>query len=466
MIIVLLSLDEDFPLPSDCCGDLLQYLRTFFCAECRIEEIPATVAALPGWEAMKERLNHPLRVRPGRPNGRAKWQLHISDLVASLEALKSRPEDDHGVALDDAELVLALTRNELLSSEVGLVPGEPGSAEATRRCFAASTDIKKCPVGVCSLSRMLPDSEKQDFRKFFRQLLKFVSHSVVHLLSHATCQVKTCLAFWHPLNVNERGFLLCARCEAALLERMAPSEDLQSSIKTAVTRYHELAELLREAGNEKLCYLKIGYRKYPEFEEECDWLRVAEDILRECSGERHAIVDATGRKKSRRRSLLSCLLQVHERQSPQGTSHRTFSEPFLRRTCLVDMATSPSYGHGTGDLSKWSMAVQNRKHQTGGLYVEVGGSLKAKNVSLFVDAGLNASLIRHEGASETTQADRMQKVAKAISERQKNDDEKTLMSRTTDSWQTPERPLVRRRNAHSLGYTANRRDKPFFSTTC
>merc|ERR1712205_63202 len=77
----------------------------------------------------------------------------------------------------------------------------------------------------------------------------------------------------------------------------------------------------------------------------------------------------------------------------------------LRATCQVDMSMSSPYRHESGDLSRWCCAVTNKKHTAGGKYMERGGSLSAKTLATFVDAGLNASLIRKPVNADATDVD-------------------------------------------------------------
>jgi hypothetical protein len=167
----------------------------------------------------------------------------------------------------------------------------------------------------------------------------------------------------------------------------------------AAERYRALAELLGEFGT-KLGPVNCARRHYTAFEEECDWLHVAEEILLEASLERKRSLKAVAENSSpdgnrqRQRSLLTCLEQAHHGQPARGILKRTFSAPLLPRTCLMDMAQAHPHEHERGPMANWATAVYNRKHATGGHYVELGGSLKPKTVATFVDVGLNASMHR------------------------------------------------------------------------
>jgi len=228
-------------------------------------------------------------------------------------------------------------------------------------------------------------------RKFVRHLLTLVSHAFLELMQLRSCQSRQCLAYLRPFTPEMTSMNLCCECEDTLLRTAAPRGNAWVDlVMAAADRYKELADTLHELGT-RLHPIKLSRRGYVEFEEDCDWLHVAEEILRESAAERKSGLSKNTPGAMRRRSLLNCLRCAHEGQ-PHRTLKRTFTQPLLRRTCLMDMTQSAPYRHESGDLCKWSTAVMNRKHQAGGHYVELGGSLQRKKIGGFVDSGLNASL--------------------------------------------------------------------------
>lgn len=191
--------------------------------------------------------------------------------------------------------------------------------------------------------------------------------------------------------------------------------------------------------------LKIGYRVYHEFEEECDWLRQAEVILQECAHENCSHVGASSKVTLQRRSLLNGLRQAHERQPPSHVSQRTYSEPLLKRSCQVDMTATAPYRHGWGDLHNWTTHNINRCHATGGLYVELGGSMKPKTIGSFVDAGLNATLLRYKGGADA-QGEEEGGTQNARLRRKGVEQQRHEFLRATE-------PPLRQKNAKTMTYT-------------
>merc|ERR1712194_203493 len=103
-------------------------------------------------------------------------------------------------------------------------------------------------------------------------------------------------------------------------------------------------------------------------------------------------------RKVCRRSLYRLLQKIHERAPSIQVLHRTLEEPFIKINAQVDMrAAGP---HQTViPLANGGMAevYWNKKHRTGGTYLELGGSnlLPKKTVGNFVpEVGVNACLLR------------------------------------------------------------------------
>jgi len=193
-----------------------------------------------------------------------------------------------------------------------------------------------------------------------------------------------------PFSPSLTPLHLCCSCEETLLKQMHPG-DTAALIKIAAERYRGTRVVL-EGVNARLKPALLGFRKFTEFEEECDWLLMAEEILSEASSERFRFSGTDG-PQCRRRSLRNSLKEVHERQ-PGRILHKNFSEPLLKRTCLVDMTQAAPHRQDCGDMHKWTTMVFNRKHKSGGHYVEMGGSLRPKTLGLFVDSGLNAAMLK------------------------------------------------------------------------
>lgn len=387
---ILLNLDPTHPLSTPSLDDLITYLQAFFNAEIRTAEVPRTPIApeVPsGWEALRERTHCPLQSRPGRSD-RDLQQICAPDLLYCMRLARENPAH-YGVQVEDCVCLLGLTNSEFYQSGVGLRPDEPASAEKTRDIFVGSA---KQGVGACSFAHLdeHPDSAVAH-RQLRRKLCTIVSTSILSLIGLRTCPSHTCAAYFKPIQLGKTPLGLCFQCEEKLIRFSIPEMNTENLIRMAAERYSNIAGVLKYF-SQKTDRIKLGYRKYKEYEEEVDWLQLAEEIIRETERDRFCFVGTEGPQR-RRRSLLACLREAHERQ-PARMLHRTLSEPFFKKTCLVDMTQSAPFRHESGTLENWSCAVVNRKHVSGGHYVEMGGSLRAKTVSCFVDSGLNASLIQ------------------------------------------------------------------------
>lgn len=358
MHFTLLLLDEKLRVGENITHEISKYVWAFFHTELRVKEIPKTVVAAKGWQALKERTVLPLQVRPGRPGGPAEGQISAPDLLACLTKLKKEKASVHGVEVDGAECILGLTGMEFFSDTSGTFPGQPVPAELTQR-IAVSSEKQK--VGVCSLARLDdPLASESGRRRFHRQVLTLVTHTILSLLGLRTCQSKTCLAYLRPFSLEEDGlkgtsFLLCAKCEHDLIRKIQPNIagppkkggtniDPDNLILTAADRYCKLAQRL-DSLNVRLQRLACCGRSFEEFGHEYEWLCNAEQILLRNAGERKTWLDKHDKPHLRRRCLLHCIQHAHKEQE-QRPLQRSCSQPLLRRRCLLDMAGFAPHNQG------------------------------------------------------------------------------------------------------------------------
>merc|ERR1719284_1133390 len=94
-------------------------------------------------------------------------------------------------------------------------------------------------------------------RIFFRRMLKFITHSLIDLLGLRTCQYKECLAFMRPFDTEKTHMFLCAHCEDRLFKRTNQPNEYHAAVRTAVTRYQNLAQFLTEKSS-RLPRIKLG----------------------------------------------------------------------------------------------------------------------------------------------------------------------------------------------------------------
>jgi len=399
MVFVLLNLDPLLPVQATVLGELCSYVKAFFGAELKVVDVPVTPIAPelpPGWEALKERCQTTLQNKPGREGAVAPRQLFSSQLLHCLQLVHENPVR-YGVDCEDAEVVLGITLCEFYHDPSGLRPDEPVPAEGTQDFFIGSAAHR---VGAISLAQLEFVQAVRSFTssldprkgcpKFPRHIFKLVTNSFLKLLGLRTCASHQCCAYMRPFCPEVTPLHLCFTCEEALLKKMLPGSTA-TLVKDAATRYSEIRKVL-EGVNARLKPFRLGHRRFKEFEEECDWLLMAEEILNECSSERFRYHGTEG-PQCRRRSLHNCLREVHERQ-PSRMLHRIHSEPLLKKTCLLDMAQTAPYRHDSGDMHKWTTLVINRKHQCGGHYAEAGGNVRPKTIGMFVESGLNASMLQ------------------------------------------------------------------------
>lgn len=383
MHLVLLLLDPESPVPDVTLREARRYVEAFFRLELRVVEVPKLAIAPAGWKALLERVHEPIRHRQVPAGSGMKWQLSSADVLKALRKL--RLSSDHGVEVVDAECIVGITGCELYESSFGSRPEEAIPADRLQLTVQSVTDRV---AAVSFQAGRRPGAAHQ--RLELRQLLTMLTHSFMTLLGLRTCEDHRCLAYRRIFHCSETAFCLCADSEVALLKRVMPGALRNELILAAADRYRELSGILDDFGH-RLQPLKLSRRVYAEFEEERDWYKVAEELLLEGSKEKKHCLDQSG--NSRLRSFPNCVAYAHEGQ-PARTMKRTFSEPMLKTTCLLDMTSSRPYCQEKGDLIRWSQLVTNRKHSAGGLYVEMGGSLKPKTLGMFLDSGLNASLLR------------------------------------------------------------------------
>jgi len=390
MRVGLLFLDSSPLLDEELMQDLTRYLQAMLHVEVETFDVPEMPIAPKGWQALMERARQPLKSRPGRPGSNVERQLNAPQLLECMKALKKDPARFKVPELEGVSCILGLTNCEFFYNTDGLLPDDPCPEDRTSNFFAGA---RESSLGACSLTRLdgRGSAGGPARRKLVRQLLPLVSSSMLELLGLRCCQSHTCLAYRRPFSTETTGVNLCYECEDRLLRlTCAPAGGESPSavlVGAAADRCRDLREVLFDVGS-RLDNIKLSRRSYYEFEEDFDWLHVAEEILRESAEQRPPKSDGTA---NRRLSLLQCLRRAHEEQ-PHRTLKRTFTQPLLTRTCLLDMMASAPYRHNCGDMTKWSHAVINRKHEVGGHYVEMGGTLRGKKIGAFVESGLNASL--------------------------------------------------------------------------
>mmetsp|Transcript_3538 Transcript_3538/g.8815 ORF Transcript_3538/g.8815 Transcript_3538/m.8815 type:complete len:427 (+) Transcript_3538:116-1396(+) len=397
MSLALLMLDPVDPLDESTLSTLQHYVEAFFCTELRILEVPEVpMLATRGLEALKALARLDVRVRPGRDGpDEPELQVDIWQLLECMKQLQLNPNMPASIeGLEGVTCILGITANEFLTSSDGLLPDVPAPPDRTKP-FAVHS--KRMSVGACTLSK-LPRSkgDTTSARKFERQLITLISHCFLELNRLRLCDDQRCLAHTAPFKPDVTQLFLCAACEERLLKAARPQAGLEELVVVGAGRYRQLREVLQDI-SVKLGIIRIGLRTYEEFEAECDWLKLAEEIMCECGAERKRPLLQV---KPRRRCLLNCLLQAHNGQ-PIGIVHRTWSVPTLRKSCLVDMMDSKPHTQTQGELGRWCGVVTNRMHKSGGEYVQLGGSLQPKTVGAFVETGLNASFVKRKGAHPT-----------------------------------------------------------------
>lgn len=396
MKVAFLFLDDSPLLDDELLDDLKSYVNVLLHVDVEYLEIPELPIAPKGWQALMERARQPLKHRAGRAGSNVEWQLHVPHLLECLRNLQFEPEKFKVPELAGVSCILGFTNSELYFETDGLLPEEPVPETRTRNYFVCQA---RRSLGVCSLACLKGRGATAGHarRTFVRQLFPLVSSSVLELLGLRSCQLQGCLAYHRRWNF-ETSPHLCFECEEALLRKTVTSKDegasasWQDLVNAAADRYRDLGDVLSGMGD-RMEKIRLSRRTYNEFEEDCDWLKTAEELVRESASERKHPLG--GKANCRRRSFTNCLRRAHEGQ-PHRTLKRTFAKPLLTRTCLVDMCQTAPFRHDCGELAKWTVAVTNRKHVAGGHYVELGGSLRRKQIGTFVDSGLNASLA-HSG---------------------------------------------------------------------
>lgn len=392
---------------------LQQYVAAFFSGlELRDMVVPAMPVAPAGMLALSERVNRVLKTRQGRlGRSLAERQVKVGDLFTCMERLPDLGKK-FGCDVSGSIAMLALTRRELFTDDDGLLPEAPVPLQQIGHARYCHSSVRR-KVGCISLAHLgYPGGQTKDmaYQKFLRRILKVVTHQILKILGLQMCPSYRCLCYrFKPFDPEgETPLMLCDVCESKLAETMADlryqaaklgkNEREASKVRRedplmlARLRYQKLLEVFDEV-NGRVQKIRIGYRHYQEFERECDWLHLADQILQE-----------TPSWFIKKRGLPEIVACAHEKQNSRAL-HRTFSDPLLTRNCVVDMEQSGPYRHDMGLLDKWNEKVINRKFSTGGRYVEMGGSLRPKKVGLFRDKeerrnlGINAQMIRRDASA-------------------------------------------------------------------
>lgn len=386
---------------------LVKYVKAFFPGlELREMIVPAMPVAPAGMLALSERVNRVLKTRPGRERPEER-QVCVTDLFTCMARLHE-VGGKFGCSVEGSVAMLGVTRKgELFMNDDGLLPETPVPLEWIGNARYCKSSAKK-GIGCVSLAHLGYDpsnTKSMKYQKFLRRLLKMVTYQILKLFGLVECPSYRCLCYkFKPFDPEgETGLMLCDVCESKLAEKMVQlryeakpvkkNVQLEDPLKLARLRYQMLLNVFDEV-NPRMQKIRIGYRSYSEFERECDWLHVADGIIRDTP---------TWFKKSR--GLPEIVACAHEKQNPRAL-HRTFSDPLLTRDCLVDMEQSGPFRHDMGTLEKWNEKFINRKFNGGGgRYIEMGGSLKPKTVGLYRDRefkrnlGINACLIQRDASA-------------------------------------------------------------------
>lgn len=398
--LVLMSLDVERPLDPVSHLALQQYVKAFFQMELVEVVIPETLTSGAGLKALAERTALPMKTRPSRRDMRhmSDRQIFVPELFSCLQKFR-REHPKSCNALDEAVCVLCVTKSELFTDDEGYPPGMSMPIEETVP-MAVSSSTKQ--IGVFSLAHInYTMSMGRPERSFLRRLFNVVTHEVVKMLGLKGCKSNQCIAYSKPFVLEETPFWLCDSCDYHLILSLssAPHSEL---VNLAAKRYKDLADCLHRLSR-RLEKVRIGFRYFTEFEKDIDWLRLAEEHVTKGSQDKHTFIDMRGNLTTKLRSLQQLIWDAHHKQGHR-TIHRILSEPSIRKTCLVDMAASGPFRHESGDVGTWTKLIVNRRHTSGGKYVELGGSTfysgNPKKIGCFADAGLNASMIKRAATEE------------------------------------------------------------------
>lgn len=252
-----------------------------------------------------------------------------------------------------------------------------------------------------NLNRFAEDSgvvKTQLDRVLLRNLFKLVTHEIIRLLGMKKCGIHRCLCYKQPFKAETWEIFPCANCDTELLVFIAGTRVNVEPL--ALQRILDLIKVFQAAAASLPDTLRFGHRDHGEFDKEIDWLyHTANNMSIKLTERKHFTLRATGSQVTRKRSLGNIMRTVH-REAPKQQYTRTLSLPDLKRHCLLDM-TLPIMRDvaplGSWEGHGWPDKVFNRKHSTGGHYVELGGSLRQKDGGGFW-FGINSSILSRTNA--------------------------------------------------------------------
>lgn len=396
---------------------------------------------------MAEKTNRPLKQRVQRLEKHKAKSTRISHL---FECLREQKESGGGIGpFPKCVGVLGITSGELFEDDTELMPWDPAPEE---RVFKYGVYQAKMNISILSLCHLMPDHyqahtcnlkrpanddmefpKQHRYRVYLRNLLKAVSHFLMKLMGYEGCENQRCLLYRQPFQPHWHQFL-CSECDVKFCESMnrnkrnfirwyrqdasspvtidlggdgrsatnvtaippTPSSSSFDHFFFAEKRYQELQKALKIC-DKKLVGLQYKYRHHTEFERELEWLHYALKLFASKNQERHDFQTKTGSYKIKRRSLERLLTRVHEEEPSIEVLHRTLEQPFLTIRCLTDMTERGPYQTPVPlDNMGYAEAYFNRRHSTGGTYLEVAGGLQPKTVGNFPKIGLNAQIMMNE----------------------------------------------------------------------
>eukprot|EP00392_Amoebophrya_sp_AT5.2_P004598 g4606.t1 len=400
-------LDESTPFSETTLALLKEYVLAFFGIPIRTVQTPKTPVSPPG----------------------------ISHL---FECLREQRQNGGGIGpFPESSGVLAVYSGEFFENDYELLPKDPAPEERVFKYGVCSMP----GISILSLAHMTPalfDKHecnlrrpsiatppdclpvRHQYRKYLRRLLKAVTHYLLRLLKFEGCQDQRCLAYRQPFTPDTHTLFLCCECDIKFCRRMAarkecrffriqvdengdshgevPPEgtsDEELARLFAEQRYERLQKVLKEC-NRHLIPVQYEYRKHSEFERELEWLHYALKVFRAKNPERHEFYDKHGKDRVKRRTLDTLLHTVFNDTPKIEVLHRTLEEPFLKYRSLADMKElGPHQTPVAADDEGYCRVYYNRRHSTGGNYVEMGGTLKGKHIGNFPGIGINAEVMKN-----------------------------------------------------------------------
>ncbi|CAD7963857.1 unnamed protein product [Amoebophrya sp. A25] len=445
-VIFLNILDEESPLEDVTLELLKAYILAFFGIPIRTVQTGRTPVSPPGVLALSEKTNRPLKQRNPRLAEHKGKSTRVSHL---FECLREQTEKGGGIGpFPEAVGVLGLISGELFENDYELLPWDPAPEERVFK-YGLSNTGNKTGLSILSLAHMKPPlaekhecnlkrpairssgsetnvgqtggaspgttlPEKHQYRKYLRNLLKAVSHYLLKLLGFEPCQNQRCLLYRQPFT-PDRPLFLCVDCEIKFCRRMScrqecrffrvtpeigkeappkPSvgrdDDDAKARVFAVHRYEQIQKVLQRS-HKVLTPFQFQYRRHTEFERELEWLAYAQKVFKARQGEAHEFVDRDGKSRVKIRSLNRLLESVFLETPEIEILHRTLEPPMLKFSSLADMKElGPHQTPIAADGEAYAKAYYNRRHSTGGVYVEMGGNLNGKSVGNFPGIGINA----------------------------------------------------------------------------